>query len=180
MNENATPIGKPKASPARIAGRTKAAELLREYILGAARRGQSLIKRWAIDLGVSRQYVEQFANPLATKGGMLLGDIEALPAAERAELYRFLAAKADAELQPPPPATDPHRVVVTASVRAGKLAASARDAASEGSRGGRAITADRWEEIGDSCTEGARELDDAARAAYAARDLARRTERKAG
>lgn len=82
--DGATPPGEndSRLNPARVAGRARFAEVLKETLLRGHHAGHSLVTAWGTVWGLSRQKIETWANPLAIKSAITCGDLDALDDAD--------------------------------------------------------------------------------------------------
>lgn len=99
MTIDATPETKDRElSEPRVAARARWSEMMRAFMHLGALRGKSYASRWAAKLGVSRQLVERWANPLAPKGQIAAGDLGALDPIDLRDLLTFWLECVEKEL----------------------------------------------------------------------------------
>lgn len=124
--------GEKGISPQRKAGRSTFAALLHDFFTANSARNVGKVARWAGVWGVCESKVRQWAQPLRTTAAITCGDVQALPAKDRAALLAFWLERTQAELAPVAPLKDARHVALSAVVVAGNVAAEARDIMADG------------------------------------------------
>jgi len=119
-------------SAQRKAGRSLFAQLLHDFFTANTARNVAHVARWAAVWGVCESKVRQWAQPLRTTSPITCGDVQTLPAKDRAALLAFWLERTQQELAPVAPLKDPRHVALSAVVVAGNVAAEARDIMADG------------------------------------------------
>lgn len=119
-------------SEERKAGRAAFADLLHAFFKSNKARNVAFLTRWAGVWSVSEGKVRQWASALHTHSTITCGDVQALPAKDRAALLRYWLEETERELAPIAPLVDPRFVALSAAMNAGDVSAEARSIMADG------------------------------------------------